>query len=552
MEFLRQLKEQFVGLTNRLTTQQRVLGAFVLVAVIVGFVGLVVFSGPTYQTLYSNLPKEEAAQIIKKLDEKNIPYKLDDDGKTIKVPDAERDKLLISLAGEGIPMSGVVGYEIFDKTNLGISDQTQKINRVRALEGELTRTILQVENMEAARVHIVLPEKRFFREDQKPATASVWLKARGNMAVSPEIAQGIAHLVASSVEGLDASNVRIFDRKGILRSNARAQNSISGGLTSNMELQLERERLLSQKVQGMLDIVVGPGNSYVEVSAEVDFRQVNRTQEIFDPEDQVIRSEQVTEQSSTTTDTSRVNAKNITSSNSNTVTNYEIGKTVELSTSNGGDVKRLSVSAVINGRYADRFDSLTGEILLDENDQPVKEYVSLSSEEIGNITELIKKQIGFAADRGDQIAVVNMQFFGDKDLTIKEDVRNVRYLLRWCMEKLYDPNTWLLFFFMILATFLLYRMASRIRFKKELESAVALQRAAKVAPRSRVTGGPTLEPIRGLEGVASELKVTEAEELGEEELKVQQETRERVKQYFRDKPEEASSLLKVWLADEHK
>jgi flagellar M-ring protein FliF len=545
MEFFNRLKQQVQEFFKRLTVQQRTVIGITAVAVVAVIVGLVFFGSASYTVLYSNLSQQDANQIVKKLQEKSVPYKLENEGSTILVPADEVYELRLSLAGDGLPGSSIVGYEIFDKTNLGISDQTQKINRVRALEGELTKTILQIENVEAARVHIVLPEKRFFREDQKPATASVWLKTKGGSVLSSETSQGIAHLVASSVEGLDPSNVRIFDKRGILRSSARASNSAAGAISSNMDIQHQVESALSQKVQGMLDVVLGPGNSYVEISAEIDFRQVSKVEEKFDPENQVVRSEQITEQQGRTNDTSRINAKNITSTNSNSIINYEIGKSIENSTSGGGDVKRISVGVVVNGRYSDSVIAKAG--MFGSEFDTVVIYHSMTEKEKSDITELVKNQVGFSSDRNDQIYVVNMRFFSDRELFGKEQRPD---FLRWCVEQLKNPSTIFMLFLMLGATFFLFSLARRIRFKKELEAAVALQRAARVkVVKGKIVSDSTVALPTTLEEGATALEVIQAEELGEEEKKAQQETRDKVKTYFKDKPEEASSLLKVWLSE---
>jgi flagellar M-ring protein FliF len=549
MEFFQNFAQQIKAFYQNLTQQQRVLFAVVVAAAIISVVGIFAFSGPTYGTLYSNLSPQDANQIVKKLQEKSIKYKLESEGTTILVPDDKIYDLRLALAGEGIPNSSIVGYEIFDRSNLGVSDQTQRLNRQRALEGELTRTILQIQNVDAARVHIVVPENRLFREDQKPATASVWLRMKGGAQLSAEAAQGVQHLVASSIEGLESGNVRIFDQRGILRSISRQGNSLAGAIANNLDIQHDAELALTRKVQGMLDAVMGPGNSYVEVNVDFDFRQVNKTEEKFDPEDQVVRSEQITDQISTSADTSRANAKNITQKSNSTVTNYEIGKTVESSVSHGGDVKRVSVSVVVNGRYEDSLDE-NRVIVLDEDELPIRVYHSLTDKELNDISEIVKKQVGFSSERNDQIAVVNMQFMVDKELMVKELSKS---LWQWYMEQLYNPTAWLMVIFMLLSVLLLYRMASRIKFNRELETAVALQEATKKAkikpaavPASGIVeaGTPASAAME-----AARLAVTQAEELGEEELRAQDETREKVKLYFRDKPEEAASLLKVWLAE---
>jgi flagellar M-ring protein FliF len=206
--------EQFSRLFGNLTGTQKALIAVVAVAMTIGMVALVtVVNRPTFGVLYSNLAEQDASKIVDKLKEKSIPYTLEDGGKSILVPRQQLYELRLSLASEGLPHSSTIGYEIFDRTNLGVSDFVQKINYQRALEGEISRTILQLDEVEGVRVHIVTPEKALFRDDQKPPTASVVLKLRSGKPLARGTSQAIGHLIASSVEGMDASSVTIVDSR---------------------------------------------------------------------------------------------------------------------------------------------------------------------------------------------------------------------------------------------------------------------------------------------------------------------------------------------------
>ena len=194
---------QLTQFFRRLTFRQRVMFGTVAVVAAIAISSLVsVVNRPSYATLFSNVSPQDASKIVDKLKEKNIPYSLEDGGRSILVPKQQVYDLRLSLAGEGLPQSSVIGYEIFDRTNLGISDFVQKINYRRALEGELARTMLELDEVEGARVHIVVPEKALFKEDEKMATASVVLKLKSGKPLRQETIQSISHLVASSVEGI--------------------------------------------------------------------------------------------------------------------------------------------------------------------------------------------------------------------------------------------------------------------------------------------------------------------------------------------------------------
>ncbi len=299
----------------------------------------------------------------------------------------------LALAGEGLPQSSIIGYELFDRTNLGVSDFVQKINYRRALEGELARTILQIDEVEAARVHLVVPEKALFKDDEKPATASVVLKLKSGRPLRSEAVKGISHLVASSIEGLDAADVTILDSRGMLLSENK-NNSLAAATATQYDLQQKVESYLVQKAQSMLESVVGQGNALVQVTADLDFRQVERTLEQYDPDNSAIRSEQIQEEKGARADSSAPSGRN------SSVTNYEVNKTVEHIVENLGNVKRLSVAAVVNGvpRTVDR------------DGQKVVELNPRSPDEMAKLTDLVKKCVGFNPVRNDEVSVTNLSF----------------------------------------------------------------------------------------------------------------------------------------------
>ncbi len=237
MEYFKQLFKTISGTARAMSPSQ----AMMLIAVVAGLiVGAVVVANwvksVNYAVLYSNLEPAEAGDVVNQLTEQNVSYKLTDNGTTIMVPSDDVYKIRINLASQGLPKSGNVGYAIFDKSNLGMTEFLQNLNFRRALEGELMKTIMQLSGVEAARVHIVMPKDRLFKEDQKEATASVVLKLRHNGGLSKSQMAGITHLVSSSVEGLKPSNISILDYDGNLlssavriRSSGRTQFFAAGG-----------------------------------------------------------------------------------------------------------------------------------------------------------------------------------------------------------------------------------------------------------------------------------------------------------------------------------
>ncbi|MCX5905780.1 MAG: flagellar basal-body MS-ring/collar protein FliF, partial [Deltaproteobacteria bacterium] len=230
-----QLNQLFASPSQR----RLVLVMVVVILSLAGFGSLIFWNQqPDFQVLFSNLTQEDMGEMVGKLKEKKIPYQLSSDGKAILVPRDQVYEIRLTLAGEGLPKGGGVGFEVFDRTNLGATDFVQKLNYQRALQGELARTIRQIKEVEQARVHIVTPRESLFVEDRKKPTASVFVKTRSGMSLGPAQVEGIVHLVASSVEGLDFGSITVVDTSGKILSK-RADTSPIGQLTSS---QLEYQR----------------------------------------------------------------------------------------------------------------------------------------------------------------------------------------------------------------------------------------------------------------------------------------------------------------------
>ncbi|MEE8577078.1 MAG: flagellar basal-body MS-ring/collar protein FliF, partial [candidate division Zixibacteria bacterium] len=303
MEFFKTFSKNVSDFTSRMTPSQVMLLIGVIAGSIVGAILLAGWIGDIrYARLYSNLEEAEAGEVITYLADNKIPYEISADGTGIDVPADEVYGLRISLASEGLPRAGHVGYSIFDQNNLGMTDFIQNLNFRRALEGELTQTIMQLNEVKAARVHIVMPKERLFKRDQQEATASVVLKLSGQGSLSKRQVQGISHLVASSVEGLKPNSITIVDYEGNLLSSGREDNALAGLSSSQLEVRQNVESYLQNKAQTMLDGVLGSGSSIIRVTADLNFRQLERTAETYDPNAPSIRSEERTKQLASTSD----------------------------------------------------------------------------------------------------------------------------------------------------------------------------------------------------------------------------------------------------------
>jgi len=363
------------------------------------------------QLLFANLSEEDAGAIIQKLNEQKIPYTTSGGG--IMVPADKVYEVRLQLASQGLPQGGGVGFELFDKTNFTMTDFVQKLNYRRALQGELSRTIRSLAEVEQCRVHLAVPEKTLFMQKDEKPKASVLLKLRPGRRLSQGQVQGIVHLVSSSVEGLDPKDVSVVNSNGDMLTAVVDENfAMSGG---QLDYQRNYERELEAKVIGMLEPVVGRGKVKARVAASLDFTKVEKTEEKYDPDSQVARSEQRNVEKTTGATSGGVPgvASNLpgkqqpvqtqpgtpaVSDKKNETINYEITKTISHVISPTGEIKKLSAVVLVDGTYA----AAQG--------QADKKYSPRTEEEVRQFEDMVKKAVGFSADRGDEVKVVNMPF----------------------------------------------------------------------------------------------------------------------------------------------
>ena len=386
---------------------------FILVA---GLVAAAFWSSHTdYSLLYGGLSESEAAKVVSALNESKVSYKVNGSG-SISVAADKVYAMRMQLASKGIPQGEGVGFEIFDKANFGVSDFVQRANYLRALQGELSRTISQLDEIQSARVMIVQPENRLLLDKEKFATASVFVHVRGNAQLGPSSINSIRFLVANSVEGLKPNHVSVVDNQGNVLSENQDNDSLSGMSATQLQSRRNLEQYLSKKAQDILEKVVGPGQAIVRVAAEVNYDTITKSEEKFDPDGQVIRSQTKTDETldsattqngsptgisaNTPTDTNAVASAGSLNKSKNSKVNstisYEIGKSRTEVVSAAGSLKRLTAAVSVAQNY--------------EGKGAERKLVSRSPEELEKLRRVVTSALGADLTRGDTIALEELPF----------------------------------------------------------------------------------------------------------------------------------------------
>ena len=393
----------------------RIAAMIAVATALVGFFGFVILrvTSPQMTTLFTDLTYEDSSAIIKDLDRQAIPYEIRNDGAIIMVPKDKVTKLRLKLAESNLPKGGGVGYEIFDKSDaLGATNFVQNINHLRALEGELARTIRAIDRVQFARVHLVLPERPLFSRETPEPSASIVVRVRGSL--EPSQVRAIRHLVASAVNGLKPQRVSIVDENGQLLANG-GEDSNSDAVNGDERRAAFEKRMRSQ-IETIVSSVVGSGRARVQLTADFDYNKVTETSDKFDPESKVVRSTQSREESTSSSDgkENQVSVANELpggqrqpeaaaptpkdqSKKSEEIVNYEISRTTKTEVVEAGRVNRISVAVLVDGIYGK---DEKGEIT----------YKPRTKEELDTITQLVRSAIGFDQKRGDQVQVVNLRF----------------------------------------------------------------------------------------------------------------------------------------------
>lgn len=424
---MKRLFEHFYGVVGRMAPSQILLVAIVVVGMVGGTIMIVSWAKAQYfAPLYTGLSSEDAGKIVERLTEMKIQYQIGDNGSSISVPSNDVYETRMKLATAGLPSPQNIGYALLDQTNIGMTDFLQKVNYRRALEGELARTIIGLSEVAAARVHLVIPEDRLFREDQHTPTASVVLKLNGAMPLGKRQLQGVAYLVASSVEGMTPDKVTIIDSDGNLLSGMQASDESAMLSATQFDMRKNIEDYLEQKAQSLMSGVIGAGRAVVRVTAELNFEKSNTQIEQYDPDLVAIRSEQRTTQKGSQLEGALAQtspaaagaagagaggaaaipttpaATNTTSDNSeDVITNYEVSKTIRNIIGEVGSIKRLTIAVMVDGAYKET-KTPEGEI--------TKEYQARSQEDLNRFASIIKNAVGFSETRADQFEIVSLPF----------------------------------------------------------------------------------------------------------------------------------------------
>lgn len=509
-DFLQKLKDASAGIPRKSKIVIASMSVGILTLLILVLVWL---NKPQYRTLYSGLSQSNAGKIVEYLEENNIDYKYENGGTSILVPSKDVYDVRMKLANEGIPNDGTVGYEIFDQSNFGMTEYVQEVNYQRALEGELQRTIQQLEEVETARVHLVIPEEALFKEDQSQPKAAIIVKLAGSKKLNTEQVEAIQRLVANSVDKLEPGNVSIADAAGNMLTENPGSKDMAQTSTQHA-FQQKTEEYLEQKAQSMLDGVLGYGKSIIRVTADLSFEQIQETKEIYDPDNQIIRSEERIENSNTTQDTSNSNQEH-------TITNYEANKTVQNIINDIGSIKRLNIAVLVDGKYT-------------IGDNGERAYQARTPAEMARLERIVKAAVGYNVSRGDQFEISNVQFDMSDYEQQERQMADLRKRQFW--ESLISKvlSAGLVIFFILLLRNVIKRsrvIIGDIPFMGNGEDRNEEQEA---------------ERIPGLEG----------EGLPEWEIEVSDEVTENaqlqaaIKRFTEREPSQAANLLRSWLLEE--
>jgi flagellar M-ring protein FliF len=502
-------------------------------------------TGTSMELLFSNLEPTDSNQIISELQQQNIPYEITENGRDIFVPNDKVGSTRIALASQGLPSGASVGYEIFDNSSsLGTTNFMQNISLVRALEGELARTIRSLKAVHSARVHLVLPKRQMFSREKQSATASVILKMRGSDKLTGERIAAVQHLVASAVPELDPARVAIVDDKGNLLARGDETETNTTQANNLIERKIALELRLTRELTEFLAKSVGHGKVQVRVNASLDFDRLTTTEETYDPDGQVVRSTRTIDESQTSEETEgqavtvqtnlpdggqdgeggpKASNREVKSDEQ---VNFEISKKITNFAREIGSIKRLSIAVLVDGNMV-------------KNADGIMEYKARPPAEMNNISKLVASAIGFNKERGDTLEVVNMQFAA-QDLGIKEAVDIIFGLQKEDLLKI--AEVLVLGILAILVILLVVRPLVSRAFE-------ILPSTSETLRQQAIEDGTTTTPAL----VGPDSAIPDVEELIDIERiegRVKAESLKKVETFISEHPEEALSIIRSWMYQE--
>ena len=528
-------------------------------------------TAPQMVPLFTDLSVDDSASIIKDLERQAITYQLKNDGTIIMVPKDKVARLRMKLAESGLPKGGGVGYEIFDKSDaLGATSFVQNINHLRALEGELSRTIRSIERVQAARVHLVLPERPLFSREKVEASASIVLKVRG--ALEPQQVRAIRHLVATAVNGLKPERVSVIDESGkLLADGASPDNPLSG--VSSDERKLAYENRLRSEIEAIVSSVVGSGRARVQINADFDVNRITQTSDKFDPDGRVVRSSQTREEQSAAgaRGDGAVSVGNelpggnqgggggtpaVGEQNKKTeeIVNYEISRTTKTEVIEAGRVNRVSAAVLVDGIY-------------NKNDKGELAYQPRPKEEIDRIAALVRSAIGFDAKRGDQVEVVNLRFAETTPSPINEPTGWMSYLQFTKEDIIRGAELGVMVLLGLVVLLMVVRpLVRRIITPDGIQAMqVAPGAVATASPEAMATagmgipgvggsitstGGPNVSIVGGDEAVAISNRTSAMIDIAKVQGQVHAQSVQKVGELADKNPHEAVSIIRNWLHED--
>ncbi len=522
-------------------------------------VGLAVFfvfmtqrlTGADMVLLYSNLGQTDSNQIIAQLQQQNVAYEIEGKGSQIMVPAADVARLRLAMAAEGLPGSSTVGYEIFDNASaIGSTNFLQDINLVRALEGELARTIRSLKSIQSARVHLVLPKRQLFSRDKQQATASVVIKMRTAGRLTGEQIASVQHLVSAAVPLLEPSRVSLIDDRGNLLARGDDVDTEDQRSAGMVDRRVAYEIRMAREITDLLEKLVGSGKVKATVTANLDFDRISTTQEIFDPEGQVVRGTTTRENTSVNEESEGQQAVSVATNlpdgvagadggpksstretSTEEVVNFEISKTITNRVRELGTVKRLSVAVVVDH-------------IAEENEDGDLTYIKRTDAYMANLAKLVSSAIGFNEARGDTIEVINMRF-SPVDVDFEEPLDLFFGLDKNDMLKIAEVV--ILAILVILIILLVVRPILTRAFESLPAATAAIEQQLlqeQAAAAAALSAPPESGMIEGEEGFDELIDIDRVEG------RVRASSVKKVGEIVEKHPEEALSIIRNWLYQE--
>jgi flagellar M-ring protein FliF len=533
---------------------------------LIGFFSFLIvrMTTPEMVPLFTDLALDDSAAIAKDLDRQGVTYQLKDNGSIILVARDKVARLRMKEAENGLPKGGGVGYEIFDKSDaLGATSFIQNINKLRALEGELARTIRTLDGVEAVRVHLVLPDRPLFSREASEASASIVLRVRGTL--EPSQVRAIRHLVASAVRGLKPDRISVVDETGrLLADGSGDDNSLSAANAD--ERKIAYEARLRKEVESIVNSVVGPGRARVEINADFDVNRITETSNKYDPDGRVLRSSQTREEKSTTGGNGGAvsvgnelpggpkasngnESTNNVDTKSEEIANYEISHTTKTEVTEAGRVKRISAAVLVDGTYS-------------KDAQGKLVYKPRSKQEMDRIAALVRSAIGFDAKRGDQVEVVNLRFADTPMVPISEPTGWASYFHFSKDDIMRAANLGVMALLGLIVLFMVVRPLVRRILASDAPVVAAAPPAgagpAGAGPAVNVgsggsvstAGGPNVSIVGSDEAVAISNRTSAMIDIAKVQGQVHAQSVQKVGELAEKNPHEAVSVIRSWLHED--